>query len=88
MGIIADLRKLELHSPEELVVCILLLSYNTIVTALEAHAEVPSLGFVSIALISEERKRESSYDTGSGSALLSRQEFHSGRSTKTKVLEA
>ena len=87
--IIADLRKLELHLPEELVLCIQLLSlptsYNTLVTALEAQAEVPNLEFVSTALLNEERKRESSFDTGSGSALISRQEVHRSRSTKQKA---
>ena len=87
--IIAELRKLELHLPEELVVCILLLSlpasYNTLVTALEAQAEVPTLEFVSTALLNEERKRESSCDTGICSSLLSRQEVRRGRFTKQKA---
>ena len=87
--ITADLRELELHLLEELVVCILLpslpASYNTLVTALEAQAEVPNLEFVRTALLNEERKRESYFDTGSGSALLSRQEVRRGRSTKQKA---
>ena len=73
--IIADLRKLELHLLEEQVVCILLhslpASYNTLLTALEAQVDVPNLRFVSTALLNEERERKSSFDIGSGSALLS-----------------
>ena len=50
--------QLELHLPKELVDCILPLSlpasYNTLVTTLEAQAEVPNLEFVSMALLNEE----------------------------------
>ena len=71
------------------VVCILLLglpaSYNTLVAAFEAQAELPNLKFESMAWLNEDRKQECSFDTGSGSALLSQQEVCRGRSTKQKA---